>query len=325
MFPGRLLRFAAPFLSVLAATAATDPKPSTPFVLSTEGSGRATGYGEASKIITAASKTHVAWLDADTAGFHVRVRTLDRTTGQWSPAYDIGDAQDNHGGPGLTIDRQGYLHILDLPHHRPFHYRSLPPPAHDASARALKSFSAKASPIPSSSSPPTIRSSSPPAATTRPTTTSTRSSSGANPPPATGNVRASSSAPATSTTPIFRSSLAWGPDHRTIHLSCRIYETNPEKGAKPIETLGYLRSPDAGASWQRLDGTAVTLPATADTIEVLARGGADTGRTLYAGSLAVDARGVPHLLHSIREDGAGRTFLADPNLRPHCLDAPQPP
>jgi hypothetical protein len=311
MLPGRLLRLAAPLFFVLAASAAPAPAPSTPFVLSTEGSGRATGYGEASKIVTAADKTHVAWLDADATGFHVRVRTLDRTTGQWSPAYDIGDAQDNHGGPGLTIDSRGYLHILYFPHHRPFHYRrSLRP--HDASAWGpVITFGESLSyPVLLVAPDDTL------------ILTARRYYEANDHPnevelwrkPVAGDWQRQGVVLRSRHLDYahFQESLAWGPDHRTIHLSCRIYETNPVKGAKPIETLGYLRSPDAGVTWQRLDGAPVTLPATADTVTVLARGGADTGRTLYAGSLAVDARGVPHLLHSIRENGAGRTYLATP-------------
>ena len=110
----------------------------------------------------------------------------------------------------------------------------------------------------------------------------------------------------------FQDSLAWGPDHRTIHLSCRIYETNPQQGEKQIQTIGYLRSPDEGATWTRADGTAVTLPATADTVDVLISGGGAKGPLLYAGALAVNAKGVPHLLHSERHGRVGRAYLATP-------------
>ncbi|HTO02371.1 MAG TPA: hypothetical protein VL069_01655, partial [Opitutus sp.] len=53
-------------------------------ILSREGSGRATAYADQHKIITVRNKTHVVWLDADAAGFHVRGRTLNRDTGDWS-------------------------------------------------------------------------------------------------------------------------------------------------------------------------------------------------------------------------------------------------
>ncbi|MBC7369385.1 MAG: BNR-4 repeat-containing protein [Undibacterium sp.] len=301
---------AATFGDKLFAAAPPSDAPG-PFVLSHEGSGRATGYGEASKIITAAGKTHVAWLDADAEKFRVRVRTLDLATGAWSPTVDIGPAHDNHGGPALTIDSKGYLHIVYFPHHRPFHYRrSLRP--HDTSAWSpeIEFGESLSYPVVLVGPDDTIY------------MTCRRYYEAVDhlnemefwKKPADGEwarqrvvLRSRHLAYVQ-----FQDSLAWGADHRTIHLSCRIYETAPVKGAKPIETLGYLRSPDLGITWQKLDGSPVTLPATAETVEILARGGADTGRTLSAGSLAVDPKGVPHLLHSVRENGIGRTYLATP-------------
>lgn len=68
------------------------------FLLSEQGCGRATGYAEANKIVTFGDHTHVAWLDSPAEGFRVRVRTLNRTTGEWSPTSTIGEGYDNHGG-----------------------------------------------------------------------------------------------------------------------------------------------------------------------------------------------------------------------------------
>src|SRR3954471_14400715 len=87
------------------------------FLLSSSGSGRATGYAEASKIVTLGDRTHVAWLDATREGFRVRIRTLDQKTGTWSATATVGEAQDNHGGPGLTADSKGFLHLIYGPHH----------------------------------------------------------------------------------------------------------------------------------------------------------------------------------------------------------------
>ena len=100
--------------------------------LSRQGCGRASGYAEANKIVTAKGRTHVAWIDSPPEGFRVRVATLNRTTGKWSPTFTVGQAKDNHGGPALTIDSDGYLHIAYFPHHDPFRYRRSKRP-HDAS------------------------------------------------------------------------------------------------------------------------------------------------------------------------------------------------
>ena len=101
-------------------------------LLSDHGCGRATAYGDCNKIISLQDKTHVAWLDSVAEGFRVRTRTLDRKTNQWSPTYTVGEAYDNHGGPALTVDSLGYLHIVYYPHHHP-----LPIPALGSTKRRI--------------------------------------------------------------------------------------------------------------------------------------------------------------------------------------------
>ena len=109
--------------SILQETSAHRDVGKNVVLLSENGCGRATAYSDANKIITLEDKTHVSWLDSIAEGFRVRVRTLDRKTNQWSPTYTVGEAYDNHGGPALTVDSLGYLHIVYYPHHHPFRYR----------------------------------------------------------------------------------------------------------------------------------------------------------------------------------------------------------
>jgi len=92
-------------------------------VLSENGCGRATAYSEFNKIVSIGDRTHVSWLDSESGKFLVRIATLDRAAGQWSAVYTVGEAFDNHGGPSLTYDSAGYLHIVYYPHHHPFRYR----------------------------------------------------------------------------------------------------------------------------------------------------------------------------------------------------------
>lgn len=296
-----------------AGRAASPPATATdaPVVLSAAGSGRATGYGESSKIITCGDRTHVAWLDAELTGFWVRARSLDRRTGQWSPTVTVGEALDNHGGPALTIDRQGFLHIVYYPHHRPFRYRrSLRPNDSSAWGPEIQFGESLSYPVLLCAPDDTL-------------IMTCRRYYEANdqrnemelwrkPPGAAWQRQGAIMRARYLDYAHFQDSTAWGPDHRTIHLSCRVYETNPRPGGKPIETLGYLVSPDAGVTWRRSDGTPVTLPATAETIDGLLHGGDTTGRTLYAGALAVSPAGVPHLLHSVREQGVAHSYLATP-------------
>lgn len=89
--------------------------------------------GTGNKIITYQGKTHVAWLDSNENGYFAVIRTLDRKAGTWSPTHTIGKSHDNHGRPAMTIDRQGYLHVVYGLHHNAIPYRrSLRP--NDASA-----------------------------------------------------------------------------------------------------------------------------------------------------------------------------------------------
>lgn len=69
------------------------------------------------------SSTRPTWLDSVADKFCVRIRTLDRWPNQWSLTYTVGEAYDNHGGPALTMDSRGFLHLIYYPHHHPFRYR----------------------------------------------------------------------------------------------------------------------------------------------------------------------------------------------------------
>jgi len=61
------------------------------------------------------------------------IQTYDAATGTWSDPVEVGRGLDNHGGPALCADSQGYLHIVFGPHHGPFQYRRSVSP-NDASA-----------------------------------------------------------------------------------------------------------------------------------------------------------------------------------------------
>lgn len=108
------------------APAVGDDKPAKVKLLSNRGSTRATRYSSANKIVTIGKKTHIAWLDSVS---RTMIASFDRENGKWSRAVHVGDGQDNHGGPALTCDSRGYLHIVFGPHVSvPFqHYRSAKP------------------------------------------------------------------------------------------------------------------------------------------------------------------------------------------------------
>jgi len=95
-------------------------------LLSERGSTRATRYASTNKIVSLDQKTHVAWLDSIS---RTMVATFDRESQSWSKPVHIGDGEDNHGGPALTCDSRGFLHVVFGPHAgEPFqHYRTAKP------------------------------------------------------------------------------------------------------------------------------------------------------------------------------------------------------
>jgi len=86
---------------------------SEPFLLSDQGSDRATAYIVGNKIVTLDGKTHVFWSDAVA---RTMARTYDHATDAWGESVFIGDGTDNHNNPSVTADAQGRLRIAYGPH-----------------------------------------------------------------------------------------------------------------------------------------------------------------------------------------------------------------
>ena len=263
------------------------------FVLSRHGCGRATAYSEFNKIVTIGTKTHVAWLDSQLGQFVVRIRTLDRNTGKWSPVYTVGQAHDNHGGPSLTCDSSGFLHIVYYPHHHPFRYRRSVRP-NDASEWTKEVQFGKSctyssliclpddtliltcrestkkrwrlnlyekQPNENWKGPQTILHGSAPSGYTR-----------------------------------WQSALALGWDGKTIHMSFMLFETQLGEIGYAI---GYLRSRDSGRTWERSDGEQVSLPATPKEIEIVDGSATAKGPMNFRpGNIALDPNGTPWLIYS---------------------------
>lgn len=313
----RVTRFVRLLTFALIASSGAFVVAASPTVLSTAGSGRATAYAEQNKIVTLDGRTHVVWLDAAADGFWVRGRTLDHASGQWGPVVTIDQAQDNHGGPALTADRAGHLHIVYYPHHAPIRYRQSNRPNDLSAWSPVREFGEELSyPVLVAGADDTLFVTArrgyhddpehrqpgghweqelwkkPPAGDWQRVATLLRSRH-----------------PGYSQ---FAAGLARGPDHQTLHLNLRIYETSPVPDGKPLNTVGYLRSPDQGQTWTKADGTPVSLPATADTVDVLVADPGPTGPWLGSGPLAVDAAGQPHLIYSANTEEHSALYLATP-------------
>lgn len=285
------------------------------YLLSGNGCGRATGYTEANKILTHQGKTHVAWLDSTSEeGFVVRASTLDRASGRWGETVTIGEAVDNHGGPALTIDGEGYLHIIYGPHHHPMKYRKSTRP-NDISEWAPESSFGERLTYPTLLCDPddtlvfTGRRSYP----DRPWEMEMWSKNAGEDWKRKGTLARARYQGYSH----FQEGMAWGADGNTLHMLLRFHEKTDKTGYGRIQHMAYMQSPDRGDSWHRADGMPIQLPATAETADVLAAGGKDFNRDLRVGGIAVDpASQLPVVSYSVTEDGIkGNSFLARTNAR----------
>lgn len=107
-----------------------------PILLSRQCIGLASHSGIPSSVVSQGDKVHIAWGEATdpeekVAGVPAFVATYDRTTRQLSKPTLVGHgapANDIHNSPSLTMDGEGYLHVLCGTHGHPFPYiRSLKP------------------------------------------------------------------------------------------------------------------------------------------------------------------------------------------------------
>ena len=281
--------------------------PATTFLLSATGSGRASAYLESGKIITFKGRTHVTWLDTPPEGFRIKLRTLEHATGQWSPAVTVGEAVDNHGGPALTVDADGFLHIVYFSHHHPFRYhRSLRP--NDASAwGAMEQFGQDL---------------------TYPTLLCARDGTliltarrsfadrpwelelWTKPPGAVWSRQRSLLRSRQPNYSQFATSMMWAPDHRRLYLSCRIYEMPDYEKKDAITAVSCITSPDEGVTWTKLDGSPLTLPAGVDELDNLVVCDSRDGRIADTGSMAVSPGGVPYVIYSIKTPAGAECHLA---------------
>lgn len=275
------------------------------YPLSETGSGRATAYAETNKIVTVGSKTHMAWLDSEGEHFFARIRMYDHETKEWSKVYTLGEAYDNHGGPALTADSQGYLHVVYYPHHHPFRYRqSLKP--NDASAWTEEvQFGSKC---------------------TYPSMVCDRDDTlylvcresvdqnwklnfykktkdgewsgplslfeGASP----KNYKR------------YQGSLVLGHDGKSLHVAFQCFEREFDDRAYLI---GYMESFNGGESWQHRSGRSLILPANPGTVEVVEMGKPElTTINMRMGSMALDKDAMPWILYSRLDTKPYEAFLA---------------
>ncbi|MBG85877.1 MAG: hypothetical protein CMO80_03125 [Verrucomicrobiales bacterium] len=286
-------------------------RPKRPKLLSEQGCGRATGYAEANKIVTIGDLTHVTWLDSPSEGFRVRIATLNRKTNEWSRTYTVGDAFDNHGGPALTVDAEGYLHITYYTHHHPFRYRRSKRPNDASEWEEEMQFGDRLTyPTMLCGSDGTLYFTARRSYSDRPWTVEMWKKPAGKDWEQVGSIMYSRHKGYAH----FQESLCWGPDHKTIHLSCRFHELTDKGAYGRFNTVAYMKSEDFGKTWRRANGDLIEGSITAEKMDVIDRGGENFNRTLRVGCIAADKNNQPWILYSAvaKNRGNARLTRADP-------------
>ncbi len=282
----------------------------TSFLLSSSGSGRATAYTDSNKIISHQGKTHVTWLDTPNEGFRIKIRTLDQASGEWTEEVTVGEADDNHGGPSLTIDAEGYLHIVYFSHHHPFRYQRSVRPNDASEWGEIEQFGTDLTY-------PTLL-----CAQDGTLILSARRSYEDKPweheqwkkAPGGKWTRHSTLIRSDHTNySQYAASMVWGLDHKSLYLSFRIYQ-QPSYDTPPYwyTAFGVMMSPDEGETWTKVDGTPLTLPATVATSDILVNTQTSEGRIVEAGAMAISPEGVPFVVYHVRMDDSSESYLATP-------------
>ena len=250
--------------------------------ISTTGSTRATAY-VGNKIITKDGKTFIGWLDHIGELSQIKVKCYDIKSKTWGDAVNVGTGADSHGGPSMTMDNKGYLHMVYGAHHQPLKYSRTVRPMDISEWVDLGTFGSKETY---------------PSLITAPDGTlwcATRSS-------ATDPWRLcvycklpdqewSSAIDVLEADELgyaqTGNTLVVGADG-TIHLGLYIYTTKSNAG----KVIGYLRSHDNAKTWENAYGDVMTLPVTSESDCFFERG--DTFN-MYLGGFALDPEGNPWL------------------------------
>jgi hypothetical protein len=320
--------FARPALAaaamVCAASAAseTETAPKTPapippghVLLSEEGSERAT-VGAGNMIVTVNGKTHVVWQAADKTGYKSMFRTLDRATGKWSEPVTLNRAKDNHARPYITVDGDGFLHVVTAGHNTPFAYVKSVRPNDGTAWTKPVTFGAGTYPYLLAGPDGSLL-------------------LAARPDKHAGVdlYMMKRGEPWQKIRPLilkrepqyreyagYNSVLQWGPGRKRLHFACDVYEgfgTYKQRGENQL--VVHMYTEDLGATWHRADGTLIEGEPYPKNMDVLA--GESRKRkdqmpepAVRLGGMVVDATGRPFvLLTNDDEPERGKASLLTPD------------
>jgi hypothetical protein len=266
--------------------------------LLSEIAGERASQGPGNKIVTLEGKTHFVWQDSFEQRYFARARTFDHTTGEWSVPATLSEGVDEHSRPTLVADTQGYLHVIMGGHNSPLQYNRSRDP-HDSSVwTATESFGRNTYPVLLSGPDDTLY------LTARDGTHSgieiwTKRQSAA----------WKSSGLIVSRQERFsgytgmHNDLDWGPDQKFLHMSQSFFlSRRPEKNehardvAGRYQGIGYMCSTDCGSTWRTSEGTGISLPASSDSVDLLAEGESEFPKPgIDHCGLAIDSKNRPYV------------------------------
>jgi hypothetical protein len=260
--------------------------------------GERASQGPGNKIVTCEGKTHFVWQDSFEQRYFARARTYDHASGEWTRPATLSEGVDEHSRPTLAINSKGYLSVVMGGHNSPLQYnRSLKP--HDTSAwTETESFGKNTYPVllagPEDTLYLTVRD-------------GTHSGMELWVKPEGGSWKNQGLLVARqerfSGYTAMNNDMSWGPGQASLHMSQGFFlsrRAEPGEHARDVsglyQAIGYLRSFDSGLTWQTSDGTALSMPASSDTVDLLEQDESNNPKPgINHCGLAVDSQSRPYV------------------------------
>tara|TARA_A100001037_G_scaffold88644_1_gene80335 strand:+ start:1066 stop:2379 length:1314 start_codon:yes stop_codon:yes gene_type:complete len=272
------------------------------------GSERAT-VGDGNKIVTWESKVHVVWQDISRDGYLNQVRSFDQAAGTWSETVTLGKGLDNHARPILSVDHDGYLHVVLGGHNSPVTWRRSVRPNDSSFWTDPEPTGEGTYPVllcgPDNTLYLTLRANRHAGVDfyVRPSdgSWSRRSRIVANAP----KYREAYAA--------FHTQMMMGPDG-VIHAAVDFYEGQDDFGRGLHMAVTYCKSADGGMMWMTADGRSIDLPGRPEQMDLIAqsteRRVEPTPRVEHANcGVLVDSRSRPHVVFLSHRAQPGELFL----------------
>jgi len=277
-------------------------------IISTIGSERAT-VGDGNKIVTHHGQTHIVWQDITPEGYLNQIRSYNHQSKQWSDPVTLGHGLDNHARPILTIDHQGYLHVVLGGHNSPVTWCQSTHPNDSSKWADPQPIGEGTYPVLLCSHEDTLY-----------LTLRANNHAGvdfyAKPKGKPWELRSrivKNAEEYRKAYGAFHMAMMEAPD-QTIHAVIDFYEGQDDHGRGLHQAVCYTRSRDGGLSWEKSDGTRIKTPARPEDMDILARSTESRVEQLPRPEttnqgLLVDSKSQAHILLLSHREQPGQLLL----------------